>query len=169
MADSTSSVSSASSLMQVGGLATGLDTNSIINGLISIEQQKVTREEDAKSQTQLKLSTFNDLKTKLSDFYTQATAMDKSTVFNVFKNTSSDATVADITGGDSATVGNYDVKVMNLASSLKVASGSFTSSNASLNLTGSFTISTSAAALKADPTATTVQIDLSAGDTITDI
>jgi len=155
--------------MQVGGLATGLDTNSIINGLISIEQQKVTREEDTKSKIELKLQTFNDLKTKLSDFYTQATAMDKSTVFNVFKNTSSDATVADITGGDSATVGNYDVKVMNLASSLKVASGSFTSSNASLNLTGSFTISTSAAAVKADPTATTVQIDLSATDTITDI
>jgi len=155
--------------MQVGGLATGLDTNSIINGLISIEQQKVTREQDAQSQIQLKLSTFNDLKTKLNDFDTQASAMDKSTVFNVFKNTSSDATVADITGADSATVGNYDVKVMNLASSLKVASGSFTSSNASLNLSGSFTISTSASALKADPTATTVQIDLAATDTITDI
>lgn len=169
MADSSSAVGSQASLLQVGGLATGLDTNSIINGLISIEQQKVTREQDAQSQIQLKLSTFNDLKTKLNDFDTQASAMDKSTVFNVFKNTSSDTAVADITGGDSATVGNYDVKVMNLASSLKVASGSFTSSNASLSLTGSFTISTSAAALKADPTATSVQIDLSATDTITDI
>src|SRR4051812_48815562 len=169
MADSTSGVGSQASLLQVGGLATGLDTNAIITGLISIEQQKVTREEDAQSKIQLKLSTFNDLKTKLNDFDTQASAMDKSTVFNVFKNTSSDATVADITGADSATVGNYDVKVMNLASSLKVASGSFTSSNASLNLSGSFTISTSASALKADPTATTVQIDLAATDTITDI
>lgn len=169
MADSTSGVGSQAGLLQVGGLATGLDTNSIITGLISIEQQKVTREENAQSQIQLKLSTFNDLKTKLNDFDTQASAMDKSTVFNVFKNTSSDATVADITGGDKATVGNYDVKVMNLASSLKVASGSFANSNASLSLTGSFTISTSAAALKADPTATSVQIDITATDTITDI
>jgi len=169
MADSTSAVTSQAGLLQVGGLATGLDTNSIITGLISIEQQKVTREQDAQSQIQLKLSTFNDLTTKLNDFDTQATAMDKSTVFNIFKNTSSDTTIADITGGDNATVGNYDVKVMNLASSLKVASGSFTSSNTSLNLSGSFTISTSASALKADPTATSVQIDLAVGDTITDI
>lgn len=159
----------ADSALQVGGLATGLDTTSIINGLISIEQQKVTREEDAKAQIELKLSTFNDLKTKLGDFYQKAKDMDKSTVFNVFKSTSSDTAVADITGEDNATVGNYDVKVLNLASSLKVASGSFASSTASLNLTGSFTISTSAAALKADPTVTSVQIDISATDTLKDI
>jgi flagellar hook-associated protein 2 len=95
--------------------------------------------------------------------------MDSSTVLNVFKNTSSDTTVADISGEDNASVGNYDVKVMGLASSLKVASGSFTSNLTSLNLTGSFTISTSAAALKADPTTTSVQIDLTATDTLKDI
>jgi flagellar capping protein FliD len=159
----------ADSLLQVGGLATGLDTTSIINGLIGIEQQRVTREEDKKADIELKLSTFNDLKTKLSDFYTQAKEMDKSTVFNVFKSSSSDTTVATITGEDNASVGNYDVKVMGLASSLKVASGSFTGNLTSLGFTGSFTISASAAALKADPTATTVQIDLSATDTLKDI
>jgi flagellar capping protein FliD len=67
--------SMADSALQVGGLATGLDTTSIINGLISIEQQRVTREEDKKADIELKLSTFNDLKTKLSDFYTQAKEM----------------------------------------------------------------------------------------------
>src|SRR4051812_48917945 len=157
------------SALQVGGLATGLDTTSIINGLISIEQQRVTREETKKADIELKLSTFNDLKTKLSDFYTQAKEMDKSTVFNVFKSSSSDTTVATITGEDNASVGNYDVKVMGLASSLKVASGSFTGNLTSLGFTGSFTISASAAALKADPTATTVQIDLSSTDTLKDI
>lgn len=157
------------SALQVGGLATGLDTTSIINGLISIEQQRVTREENKKADIELKLSTFNDLKTKLSDFYAQAKEMDKSTVFNVFKSSSSDTAVATITGEDNASVGNYDVKVMGLASSLKVASGSFTGNLTSLGFTGSFTISASAAALKADPTATTVQIDLSATDTLKDV
>jgi flagellar hook-associated protein 2 len=157
------------SALQVGGLATGLDTTSIINGLISIEQQRVTREENKKADIELKLSTFNDLKTKLSDFYAQAKEMDKSTVFNVFKSSSSATEVATITGEDNASVGNYDVKVMGLASSLKVASGSFTGNLTSLGFTGSFTISASAAALKADPTAATVQIDLSATDTLKDI
>jgi flagellar capping protein FliD len=159
----------ADSALQVGGLATGLDTTAIISGLISLEQQKVTREENKKAEIELKLSTFNDLKTKLTDFYNQAKEMDKSTVFNVFKSTSSDSTVATITGEDNATVGNYDVTVMGLASSLKVASGSFASNLTSLGLTGSFTISTSAASQKADPTTTTVQIDLSSTDTLKDI
>ncbi len=159
----------AESALSVGGLASGLDTTSIINGLISIEQNRVVREENKKAAIELKLNTFNDLKTKLSDFYNEANNMDKSTVFNVFKSTSSDETVATITGEDAATQGNYDLTVMNLASSLKVASGSFASSTSSLSLTGSFTVSTSAAALKADPTVTSVQIDISSTDTLKDI
>ncbi|MEO6098634.1 MAG: flagellar filament capping protein FliD [Fibrobacteria bacterium] len=155
--------------MTVGGLASGLDTTSIINGLIQIEQQRVTREEKKKSDIELKLSTFNDLKTKLSDFYTQAKEMDKSTAFNVFSSTSSDEAVAKITGDDGATAGNYDVKVLGLASSLKVASKSFATSNTSLAMTGSFSLSVSAAALKADPTVTTVQVDITATDTLKDI
>ncbi|MEO7424949.1 MAG: flagellar filament capping protein FliD [Fibrobacteria bacterium] len=155
--------------LQVGGLASGLDTTSIINGLIAIETRRVTREEDKKSGVELKLATFNDLKTKLSDFYTQAQAMDKTSVFNVFSASSSDESVVKITGEDSATQGNYDVKVMGLASSLKVASKSFAASNTSLGFTGSFNVSVSAAALKADPTVANVQVDISGTDTLKDI
>jgi flagellar capping protein FliD len=155
--------------LTVGGLASGLDTTSIINGLIQIEQQRVTREETKKSDIELKLSTFNDLKTKLSDFYTQAKEMDKTTAFNVFSSTSSDEAVAKITGESGATAGNYDVKVLGLASSLKVASKSFATSNTSLAMTGSFSLSVSAAALAADPTVTTVQVDITATDTLKDI
>lgn len=155
--------------LSVGGLASGLDTTSIINGLIAIETQRVTREEDQKSAVELKLSTFNDLKTKLTDFYTQAKEMDKLTSFDVFASTSSDDAVAKISGEAGATEGNYDVKVLGLASSLKVASKSFTASNTSLAMTGSFSLSVSAAALKADPTVTSVQVDISATDTLKDI
>ncbi|MDB5106637.1 MAG: fliD [Fibrobacteres bacterium] len=155
--------------LSVGGLASGLDTTSIINGLIQIENQRVVRAEKKKSDIELKLATFNDLKTKLGDFYTQAKEMDKSTVFNVFKSSSSDESVANITGEDSATQGNYDVKVLGLANSLKVASKSFTSSTTSLAMTGSFNLSVSAAALKADPTVANVQVDIAATDTLKDI
>lgn len=155
--------------MTVGGLASGLDTTSIINGLIQIEQQRVIRAETKKADIELKLSTFNDLKTKLSDFYTQAKEMEKTTAFNVFSSTSSDEAVATITGESGATSGNYDVKVLGLASSLKVASKSYASSNTSLAMTGSFSLSVSAAALKADPSVSTVQVDISSTDTLKDI
>lgn len=155
--------------MTVGGLASGLDTTSIINGLIQIEQQRVTRAEKKKEDIELKLSTFNDLKTKLTEFYTQAKEMEKTTAFNVFSSTSSDEAVATITGDSGATSGNYDVKVLGLASSLKVASKSYASSNTSLAMTGSFSLSVSAAALKADPSVSTVQVDITSTDTLKDI
>ncbi len=157
--------------MQVGGLASGLDTTSIINGLIQIETQRVTREEAKKAAIQDKQTTFNDLKTKLSDFYAKAQDMNKTTALNVFKNSSSDPTVALISAGDAATPGNYDVKVLGLASSLKVASKAYATATTAVGAgaAGSFKISVSAAALKADPTVTDVQIDLLSTDTIKDI
>lgn len=157
--------------LSVGGLASGLDTNSIITGLIQIENQRVIREQDKKTDYELKLSTFNDLKTKLTDFNTKAVDMNKLTALNVFSTSTSDETIAKISGGDNATPGNFDVRVDSLASSLKVASKSFTqaqSTNA-LGFTGSFNISTSAAAFKADPTLPTVTIDLDGTETLKDI
>ena len=89
--------------LSVGGLASGLDTNSIITGLIQIENQRVIREQDKKTDYELKLSTFNDLKTKLTDFNTKAVDMNKLTALNVFSTSTSDETIAKISGGDNAT------------------------------------------------------------------
>ncbi len=157
--------------LAVGGLASGLDTQSIITGLIQIENQRVVKEQTKKSDYELKLSTFNDLKTKLSDLNTKAVEMNKMTALNIFKPTTSDSTIVDISGGDNATPGNFDIVVNSLASSLKVASKSFTQTQAtnSLGLTGSFKISVSAAALKADPTTTDVTVDLDGTETLKDI
>ena len=157
--------------LAVGGLASGLDTQGIITGLIQIENQRVVREEAKKSDYELKLSTFNDLKTKMTDFNTKAVEMNKVTSLNVFKSTTSDDTIANISGGTNATPGNFDVRVDSLASSLKVASKSFTQTQAlnSLSFTGSFTISSSAAALKADPLTTSVTIALDGTETLKDI
>ncbi len=157
--------------LAVGGLASGLDTQGIITSLIQIENQRVVREETKKSDYELKLSTFNELKTKLSDLNTKSLDMNKLTALNVFKETSSDDTTATISGGDNATPGNFDVRVDSLASSLKVASKSFTATQAtnSLSLTGSFNISVSAAALQADPLTTSVTIALDGTETLRDI
>ena len=148
--------------LQVGGLASGLDTKGIITSLIQIENQRVVREETKKSDYELKLSTFNELKTKLADLNTKAVEMNKLTAMNVFKGTSSDDTIATLSAGDNATPGNFDVRVDSLASSLKVASKSFTSAQATtaMALTGSFTISVSAAALAADSLTTTVILSI---------
>jgi flagellar hook-associated protein 2 len=155
--------------ISVGGLASGLDTNSIINGLVAIEQRRVTMEEEKKSAYEVKLTSFNELKSKLEDFYKKAQDLDKTTAFDVFKSTSSDDTVATISGEEGAASGNYDIKVHQLASTLKVASKSFASSTDAQGIAGNFRISVSAASLEADPTVTEVQVDVVAGDSLKDI
>ena len=155
--------------LSVGGLASGLDTNSIISGLVAIEQRRVTREEDKKSDYELKLTTFNELKTKLEEFYKKAKDLDKPTAFDVFKSTSSNEDIATISGETGGTSGNYDVEVKQLASTLKVASKTFTSGTAAASLAGSFKLSVSAAALASDPGVTEAQVDIVAGDSLKDI
>lgn len=158
--------------LSVGGLASGLDTNSIISGLVAIEQGRVKREEDKKSDYELKLTTFNELKSKLEDFYKKSQTLDKTTAFDIFTGTSSDEAVATITGETGAAAGNYDLKVLGLATSLKVASKTHTQAQAytnALGYTGDFKISTSAAALKADPTVTDVTVTLDGSETLKDI
>ncbi len=155
--------------LSVGGLASGLDTNHIIDGLVGLEQQRVTTEQNKVSAYQVKLSTFNDLGTKLKEFNDKATSLDDVNSFNIFKSTSSDETIAKITGTTSAVAGNYDLQVLNLGTTNKVASNSYASTTLALGLTGSFTISASTASLVADPTTTTMSVDLAATDTLSDI
>lgn len=155
--------------LSVGGLASGLDTNSIINGLVAIEQRRVTNEQTKKTDSEVKLTTLNELKTKLGDFYKKAQDLDKITAFDVFKATSSNDEIATISGETAGTSGNYDIVVKQLASTLKVASNTFASGTAAAAVSGNFKVSVSAAALKADPTITEVQVDVVAGDSLKDI
>ncbi len=158
-----------SSNLSVGGLASGLDINSIIDGLVQIERRRVMREEEKKKAYELKQKTFNDLKTRIADFSAKAKAMDDVKALNVLKTSSSNDTIARIIGDKDAAPGNYDVKVQKLASSLKVASKSYASDVTALGLSGSFQISVSAEALKADPTVTSVAVDIAAGDSLRDV
>jgi flagellar hook-associated protein 2 len=155
--------------ISVGGLASGLDTNSIITGLISIEQGRVTKEQKKQQDYEVKLSTFNDLKSKLDDFYNKAKDMDKATALDVFRSSSSDDSIATITGESGATSGNYDVTVDQLASTLKIASKSFASATVAPGVAGQFKISVSAAALANTPTTTDVTIDVTATDSLKEI
>ena len=155
--------------LSVGGLASGLDTNSIISGLVAIEQRRVSMEETKKSDYELKLTTFNELKGKLDSFYKKAGDLDKITAFDVFKGTSSSEEIATITGATGGTSGNYDVVVKQLASTMKVASHSFASGTADVNLAGKFKLSVSAAALAAAPNVPEVEVEIVDGDSLRDI
>ncbi len=155
--------------LSVGGLASGLDTNGIIDGLVKVEQQRVTREEGIQKNYQLKLDKFNELQGKLQTFADAASNLDNLKSLNLFASTSSDSDIATITGESEATSGNYDLKVQSLATATKVASSAFTAYTTPLGASGTFSISTTAAAQKTDPLTTSATISIAATDSLKDV
>jgi flagellar hook-associated protein 2 len=165
---------SSASTLSVGGLASGVDTNSIIDQLVSLEQQKVTKIQKRQTTAETTLSALGKLKSQLATFRDKANALSTVNGFSIYKSDSSDPDTADIqTGNDGKGVeGNFAVDVKQLASSLKVASKSFGDATAALGLSGTLRLSTSAAH-QASSTGKAgsayVDIGINSSDALTDI
>ncbi|MDR2594243.1 MAG: flagellar filament capping protein FliD [Fibromonadaceae bacterium] len=164
-------------VMSVGGLASGLDTNNIIAQLTALEQAKVTREVKKKENAQSTLDKFKELETKLLSLQTKAKGLELPKDFNLFKSTSNYEDYATVSGGEGATAGSYELVVKQLATTLKVASNSYSAVNKSMFDLGlmakdaepiTVTLSTSKAAQKTDPRKT-VDIVINSSDTLKDI
>jgi len=115
--------------MSVGGLVSGLDTNSIVAQLTALEQMKVTRESQKKENAQKTLDKFKDLQTRLGNLASKASALETQNKFNVFKASSNFDDYVTVSGKEGATAGQYEVTVRQLATSQKVASNTIPTIN----------------------------------------
>jgi flagellar hook-associated protein 2 len=118
-----SSISSSGTISSAG-LVSGIDTNSLTDQLVAIEQQKVTAIQTKQSNAQLALTNIGTVKSMLSTLSTKATALSTMDDFDLFKASSSNSSLATITGTGSGVQGDISVSVQQLASSWKVASSS---------------------------------------------
>jgi len=163
--------------MSVGGLVSGLDTNSIVAQLTALEQMKVTRETQKKENAQKTLDKFKELQTRLANLASKASAIETQNKFNVFKSTSNYEDYVTVSGKEGATAGQYEIVVNKLATTQKISSNKINAINTPVadesvfGPTGNVTISLSKteAALKKDPTQKTVDIKISKNDTLKDI
>lgn len=155
--------------ISVGGLASGIDSSSIIAQLTSLEQAKVTREEAKKKSAETTLEKFSDLETRLGNLAKAAGAVDEAKDFNIFSTLSNNDEYAVVSGDENAVDGQYEIVVNQLATTQKVASSSFDNIATARNWTGEFEVSTSNAAQKADSTKTSVTIKVDANDSLKDI
>ena len=108
----------------VGGLITGLDSNSIIQQLIQLERQPVLRLQDRISLLTQRQSAIRDLRTTLTTLRNRAQDFRFSNTFSQFAATSSEESVltAEISGS-SPVSGSYGVNVIQLASATVATSG----------------------------------------------
>ena len=138
------------------GLATGIDTASLIANLMNYERAP-ERVLTAKQNTiNTKISAFTTILGKLSSLQTLAEGMNSPDTFMAKSAAVSDGTVATATTTSTALAGTHQIKITSLAQSQIQASGNYaSSSDTSIFAAGSFTISSS----KPGATPVTVTLD----------
>lgn len=109
----------------VGGLASGLDTNSIIDQLVKIESSSVTTAQNRQSAYQSQISQLGDLTSKLQTLASAVSAFKTGGALSLSQ--VGTASGFNATPGASATAGTYSMTVDSLATAAKARSAQFTS------------------------------------------
>ncbi|HET7792383.1 MAG TPA: flagellar filament capping protein FliD [Rhizobacter sp.] len=112
------------------GLGSGLEVESIITKLMSIEQQPITRLQAAASTIQTKISAFGQLQSSLSTLRDSSLALTRASTWGVTTATSSDATAIQVATGEGAVAGNYAISVGALATAQTTVSQTYASADA---------------------------------------
>lgn len=123
-----------------GGLASGLDSNAIIDALVNVQRaQTVNSLERQKQVYETRISAYSSFKTLLEKYQDAADALKSASDFNVFSTTLSDDSYFSATADSDATPGAYTVEISTLAKFEQEGSASFADKDASFG-TGIFSI-----------------------------
>lgn len=126
--------------ISVGGLASGLDVNSLVDQLVAAERQPTAKRLELKEAAYTaQLSTYGTLKGALSTFQTSVRGLSDASKFNARSATVSDKNVLSATASSIADSGSYSVKVDQLAQSHSLASGAYSAVTDEIG-TGTLTI-----------------------------
>jgi flagellar hook-associated protein 2 len=99
----------------LGGLATGLDTNALIQQLLTVERRPVSLLETRKLRFQAQSTAFQDLNAKLLALKTRAEALSDPATLLARSATSSDGDVATASASPGSLRGSFTLTVTNLA------------------------------------------------------
>lgn len=122
-----------------GGLISGLDTNTLIAQLVSIEARPITVLEKKKSAQNQLLAIYSDARTKLNALKTAAQAMDTAKEFMKVSATSSDEDIFTVNATSYAAAGEHTIKVLSLAQTEMEVSHGYAAITSSIG-TGTFSV-----------------------------
>lgn len=121
------------------GVGSGLDINSLVTQLMSIERQPLNALNKKEDGYNAQLSSYGKLKSALSDFRSAMQALSSADKFKVYSVTSSDEDTLTATADSTASRGSSEIVVTTLAKNHKLASGTFTNSSSTVG-TGTLTV-----------------------------
>lgn len=128
--------------IQFTGLASGIDTESMISRLLQIDRLPLTRLEQKSSLYSYKKTVIQDINTKLLSVYNAAKTLLSASndIWSLKTTTSSDNNLLGLSASSSATAATYDIIINKLAKAHAIRSDVQSSSTAKLYLNGDFTI-----------------------------
>ncbi len=124
-------------VFSAGGLASGIDTNTLIDRLVELESRPKQLAESRKKALEAQVSTLGSLLSKLSELKSAAASLADDGVLGL---TASEHTTFTATPGSGAYAGSYRVEVTQLARAAKALSNSFTSGETARGMDITFTI-----------------------------
>ena len=101
--------------MYISGLASGIDTDSLVTRLMQLESRAVNRIDSQKQQLQLKASAWGDIRTRLVNLQQAARDLCRSSLYRQKVAFSGDEGLVSVTAGPNAATGSYQLEILTLA------------------------------------------------------
>ncbi len=143
-----------------GGIASGLDTNAIIDALVKAERAPINKLSVQKTSITTKITKIGSIKSAMSELVDAAGAVDSLNKVLAANASTSNSGVVSATASGEATPGSYSLTVQNLAVAEKDRSVAFSSADAPVKA-GSLTISVQGE--------DDVVVDIAEGDTLVNV
>jgi flagellar hook-associated protein 2 len=126
--------------MNIDGIISGLDTESIISQLMSIERMPVVNKELKQKILIKKGEIYSDIKSRLTNLRDCANDLTYESKFNVFSTSYSEESIISASASEGAVKGSYNFVINNLARAHTVGSDQQADSETALGLTGTIII-----------------------------
>jgi flagellar hook-associated protein 2 len=143
-------------MFSIDGLVSGLDTTSIIEGLVSLQKSQVDRLNVKKSEILTEQAAFQGVEARLLSLRSSMSQLNRSTgsVFDQTTASSSDESILTVTSESKAIPGSYNVRVNSLARAHQIGSQGFSDPSTTIS-TGTISFQVG------DRSATEITIDTS--------
>lgn len=141
---------------RVGGLASGIDTDTIINALIEAKKGPITTLEDKITEENDEYTAWDDVDTKVQELQDVADELFNYSLWKQMSATSTNEDVCTATTDTSAVEGTYSIALTSVAKAHRASSDAQASTSAALGYSGTFTINGADITVSSSDTLTTI-------------
>ncbi|MBS1700362.1 MAG: flagellar filament capping protein FliD [Armatimonadetes bacterium] len=131
---------SSTSGITFGGIASGLDTEGIIQKLVAVETSSISRLTQQQKTLQQKADLYDSFKGQISGLAQAVNALNTTTAFQAVSVGVTDTSVLSVTTSTGTQPGSYTLKVSKLAQAEKISSAAQASTSTALGQTGQFVV-----------------------------